>query len=61
LQEAGGVPEAEMFRAFNMGVGMIVATDDAGAAAVRDRAGQCNISAWSIGSLVKGSGRVQLT
>ncbi len=27
LQQAGGVPEAEMFRAFNMGIGMIVACD----------------------------------
>jgi phosphoribosylformylglycinamidine cyclo-ligase len=27
LQQAGGVPEQEMFRAFNMGIGMIVACD----------------------------------
>src|SRR5690606_41880281 len=27
LQQAGGVPDAEMFRTFNMGIGMIVVCD----------------------------------
>jgi len=61
LQEAGGVPEAEMFRAFNMGVGMIVATDAAGAESVRSHAASAGVAAWDIGRLRPGTGRVQLT
>ncbi len=61
LQEAGGVPEAEMFRAFNMGVGMIVATDAAGAESVRSNAASAGVAAWDIGRLRPGTGRVQLT
>ena len=60
LQEGGGVPDGEMFRAFNMGVGMIIATDPAGAAEVYSSAKRCDIPAWAVGSLVRGSGRVIL-
>jgi phosphoribosylformylglycinamidine cyclo-ligase len=60
LQEAGGVADAEMFRAFNMGVGMIVATDERGAEAVCASAAKGDIAAWQVGTLVKGNGRVIL-
>ena len=49
-----------MFRAFNMGVGMIVATDEQGADAVCASAATCDIVAWQIGTLVTGNGRVIL-
>ena len=61
LQEGGGVPEAEMFRAFNMGVGMIVATDTAGASAVCASALKLGVPAWEIGRLQEGTGKVILT
>ncbi|MHB1297686.1 MAG: phosphoribosylformylglycinamidine cyclo-ligase [Gemmatimonadaceae bacterium] len=60
LQEAGGVETAEMFRAFNQGVGMIVITDESGAAAVRDLAGRAGVDNWIIGHIRPGSGRVHL-
>ena len=60
LQEAGGVPDGEMFRAFNMGVGMIVATDSAGADALCASAQAAGVSAWEIGELAAGRGRVIL-
>ncbi len=60
LQEGGGVPDAEMFRAFNMGVGMIVATDEEGADAVCASAQRQGVPAWKIGRLLKGAGRVRL-
>jgi phosphoribosylformylglycinamidine cyclo-ligase len=60
LQREGGVEEREMFRAFNMGVGMavVVAPDDADAA-VRDLrdAGE---EAWLAGEIVPGAGAVVL-
>ena len=61
LQEAGGVSDAEMYRAFNMGAGMIVATDEAGAAAISASASQAGVPAWQIGLLTRGSGQVKLT
>ena len=60
LEEAGGVDRAEMYRAFNMGVGMIVITDTAGAAAVRDLATKAGVDNWIIGHTRPGSGRVHL-
>jgi phosphoribosylformylglycinamidine cyclo-ligase len=61
LQEAGGVSRDEMFRAFNMGVGMIVATDATGARAVCASAQAAGVPAWEIGRLTAGTGRVILS
>jgi phosphoribosylformylglycinamidine cyclo-ligase len=61
LQEAGGVSDSEMFRAFNMGVGMIVATDVAGADHVCASARKFEVPAWEIGRLIPGNGKVHLT
>ena len=59
LQEAGGVDEHEMFRVFNMGVGMIAIVPADGAdgvvAALRDSGEE----AWVLGEVVNGEG-VQL-
>lgn len=60
LEEAGRVDRAEMYRAFNMGVGMIVITDTAGASAVRDLAARAGVESWTIGHTRPGSGRVHL-
>ncbi len=60
LEEAGQVERAEMYRAFNMGVGMIVITDTAGASYIRDVAGQAGVASWTIGHIRPGTGRVNL-
>jgi phosphoribosylformylglycinamidine cyclo-ligase len=60
LEEAGKVDRAEMYRAFNMGVGMIVIADTVGAAAVRDLATRAGVESWTIGHTRPGSGRVHL-
>jgi phosphoribosylformylglycinamidine cyclo-ligase len=54
LQREGGVEESEMFRAFNMGVGMvaIVGADDADGV-VRDLRG-AGEQAWVVGEIVSG-------
>ena len=61
LQDAGGVETSEMFRAFNMGVGMVViaAPDDVGA--VIDSAATVGVRAWTLGRVASGVGRVLLT
>ena len=60
LERAGKVERAEMYRAFNQGVGMIVITDTSGASAVRDLAGKAGVDSWVIGHTRPGTGRVQL-
>ena len=60
LQEAGQVASDEMFRAFNMGVGMIVICDTADAGSIRDLAAQAGVDSWMLGHLRPGSGRVHL-
>jgi phosphoribosylformylglycinamidine cyclo-ligase len=61
LGEAGGVARDELFRAFNMGVGMVVITDAASADAVMGSARRAGVSAWTLGRVVRGSGVVKLT
>ena len=58
LQAAGGVDGMEMFRAFNMGVGLVVITDTAGAGAVMKSAQAHGVGAWTMGEVVRGSGTV---
>jgi len=60
LEEAGKVPRPEMYRAFNMGVGMVVITTQEHVRDILARATACGIDAWEIGAVVPGSGTVQL-
>jgi phosphoribosylformylglycinamidine cyclo-ligase len=60
LEQAGQVDRAEMYRAFNMGVGMIVITDTASASYIRDLASQAGVASWTIGHIRPGTGRVHL-
>jgi phosphoribosylformylglycinamidine cyclo-ligase len=61
LERAGAVPRDEMFRAFNMGVGMIVVTSTVGADAVVANAAAAGVNAWRLGRVQPGSGRVTLS
>ena len=60
LERAGGVDRAEMFRTFNMGVGMVVIADDGQVGAVIASAAAHGIRAWPLGRVRPGSGRVIL-
>ena len=60
LERAGGVERAEMFRAFNMGVGMVVITDPGSADRVIAAAAAGGVTAWHLGRVVPGTGRVIL-
>lgn len=60
IAAAGPVEEAEMFRAFNMGVGLILAVDAADEEAALLRLTGLGESAFRLGSIVTGSGRVRI-
>jgi phosphoribosylformylglycinamidine cyclo-ligase len=61
LEHAGHVPRDEMFRAFNMGVGMIVVATATGAEAIVASAAAAGVDAWRLGQVKPGSGRVTLS
>jgi phosphoribosylformylglycinamidine cyclo-ligase len=61
LERAGQVSRDEMYRTFNMGVGMVVITDEAGAAAVEASAASANVDAWRLGRTVRGTGQVRIS
>jgi phosphoribosylformylglycinamidine cyclo-ligase len=60
LERAGGVARDEMYRTFNMGVGMTVITAAEHAGAVIASAREQGVPAWRIGRVRAGSGRVLL-
>jgi phosphoribosylformylglycinamidine cyclo-ligase len=60
LQEAGGVSDDEMFRAFNMGVGMVVLCDAADVDAVIASATSAGVPVWPLGEVAAGQGTVTL-
>jgi phosphoribosylformylglycinamidine cyclo-ligase len=60
LEEAGGVARDEMFRAFNMGVGMVVVCDPQEADAVISSAAASQVRAWRLGAIRSGQGTVIL-
>jgi phosphoribosylformylglycinamidine cyclo-ligase len=57
IQEHGDIPDAEMARVFNLGIGMVVLLEPASAAALRERAPD----AVRIGHVVRGERRVTLS
>ena len=61
LARAGAVERSEMFRAFNMGVGMVVITDASSAERVIASASAAGVPAWPMGRIAAGAGRVVLT
>jgi phosphoribosylformylglycinamidine cyclo-ligase len=62
LQQAGGITDDEMFRTFNMGIGLIAIVDSAKVNLVLDQlAGQNETAAVVIGEIVSGNRLVPYT
>ncbi len=61
LADAGGVAQDEMFRAFNMGVGMVVICPAAVADRVIAAGRDAGVPAWLLGTTRPGSGAVVLS
>jgi len=61
LMDAGSVEPAEMYRTFNMGVGIVAICAPSDAKAVLSAASAAGVAGWEIGSLKPGSGAVILS
>jgi phosphoribosylformylglycinamidine cyclo-ligase len=60
LEKAGEVPRDEMFRVFNMGIGMVVIVAPEYADQIVREVDATGIGAWPIGEIRTGSGNVVL-
>jgi phosphoribosylformylglycinamidine cyclo-ligase len=56
IQSAGDVPEAEMYRTYNMGIGMAVVVSPGDLHEVEHSLERRGETSWLIGSVVKGEG-----
>jgi phosphoribosylformylglycinamidine cyclo-ligase len=61
LERAGGVARAEMFRTFNMGVGMVVFASGKDAGEVLASSTRAGVRAWQLGRVTAGDGSVILS
>jgi phosphoribosylformylglycinamidine cyclo-ligase len=60
IQEQGNIADCEMFRTFNMGVGMVLIVPKEQAAHITDRLNELGEIAWVIGEVYKGGREVNL-
>ena len=60
IQQTGNIPDGEMYRSFNMGVGMVMIVDRFAASAVVQRLNDAGESAAVIGEVQPGSHEVQI-
>jgi len=60
LMDAGRVEPAEMYRTFNMGVGMVIICAPSDAKSVMSAATEAGVAGWKLGSVRSGSGAVIL-
>lgn len=60
LEQKGGVPEAELYQVFNMGIGMVMIVAAVQADAVLRQVRARGQQAWGIGEVVKGRGLARM-
>ena len=60
LQERGEIPEREMFRTFNMGIGMIMVVPPREGVPTLDALSRSGYRAWEIGKIIKGEREVKI-
>lgn len=60
LQEIGNVSEAEMYRTFNMGVGMVIVTSPENKTTVESHLQQQHATVYQIGRVIKGHREVSI-
>jgi len=61
MQRIGSVEDAEMFRTFNMGIGMVIVCAEENAARVKTHLESSGGACYQIGRVIRGSGEVAIT
>jgi phosphoribosylformylglycinamidine cyclo-ligase len=60
LQKLGNIPARSMYNAYNMGIGMVLAVEQAAADAAARRAAELGDKAFIIGEVAEGQGSIEL-
>jgi phosphoribosylformylglycinamidine cyclo-ligase len=60
LERSGGVPDAELYQVFNMGIGMVAVVAEPQAGDVLKYIRAHGHKAWSIGKVARGAGRARI-
>lgn len=60
IQQKGNVPEKDMYRTFNMGIGLVIVVSPQKVKMVMERLRKNNLKNWIIGEAVKGKGDIKL-
>ncbi len=60
IEKEGRVAEREMYRTFNMGLGMVIVISPSNFKAARDLLAHFGINSWNVGSVLKGKGEVKI-
>jgi phosphoribosylformylglycinamidine cyclo-ligase len=60
MQEIGNVSESDMYRTFNMGVGMVIVCGEEKAEAIRDSLAALEMKCYKIGRVSEGGGDVRI-
>lgn len=58
MQGRAGISDKEMFRTFNMGIGMVLVIDKRDASKAQDILKRFRLKSWVIGEVIKGKGEV---
>src|SRR4051812_46616688 len=59
LQQLGEVDEDEMYRVFNMGIGLVLVVSPYYAESIQQQVATCGLKSWSIGRVVEGESGVR--
>ena len=59
IQEKGNVPESDMYRTLNMGIGMVLAVDKDWADKITIKLKNLGLRSWVIGEVIKGKERIK--
>lgn len=60
IQEKGNVPESDMYRTLNMGIGMVLAVDKDWADKIILKLKDLGLKSWAIGEVIKSKSRVNI-
>jgi phosphoribosylformylglycinamidine cyclo-ligase len=60
IESRGNVPSEEMYRTFNMGIGMVLLVEPGTVDKIKLGLAKFNLRSWVIGEVIKGNGKVKI-